>query len=150
MNHIQMHDIWGSILVGLVAITIGSLVTEPTRQKSMAIILAGASGSYFNDGLGIYEIPLSAAILLCAGIGLRFYPAIGVGWLLHTTSDVLHHSIGQPIISFLPTSSIGCAVCDVVLAVWFFMKAPSVFNLWRRTDIQEPSSVRETTSGKNT
>lgn len=59
MNHIQTYDILIPIVVGLAAITIGSLVKEPTRQKLMAIILAGASGTYFNDGLGVYEFPLS-------------------------------------------------------------------------------------------
>jgi hypothetical protein len=38
--------------------------------------------------------------------------------------DVLHHLFGNPIIPFLPASSIGCAVCDVVIALWCFAAAP--------------------------
>lgn len=127
MHEIHTYNVLAATMVGLAVIAFGSLIREPARQRLMAIVLAGAGGVYFNGGLGVYEYPLSLAILACAYLGLRYYPAIGVGWLLHTASDVLHHAIGQPIISFVPTSSAECAVCDAVMAVWFFLRAPSVF-----------------------
>lgn len=132
MHEVYFHHATSAVIVGIVVIVFGSLIPEPTRQKLMAIVLAGASGVYFSGGLGVYEYPLSMAILLFAFVGLRYYPAIGIGWLLHTFSDILHHNIGHPIISFVPTSSAGCAICDAVISLWFFLKAPSVFGIIER------------------
>jgi Family of unknown function (DUF6010) len=38
--------------------------------------------------------------------------------------DVVHHLYGNPIVPFAPLSSAGCAVCDLVLAGWYFAGAP--------------------------
>ena len=45
--------------------------------------------------------------------------------MLHTGWDVVHHLLGLPILSFQPTSSAGCAITDLLIALWFFAGAPS-------------------------
>ncbi len=57
------------------------------------------------------------------------YPAIGIGWLVHTLSEVIHHLICHPMVDFIPLSSFGCAVFDPLIALWFFAWAPSINTL---------------------
>ncbi|MEN0065350.1 MAG: DUF6010 family protein [Myxococcota bacterium] len=63
-----------------------------------------------------------------ATLGLRAYPFIGAAWMAHVAWDVAHHLHGEPILRFDASSSLGCAVCDTVIAVWFFAGAPSPFH----------------------
>jgi hypothetical protein len=42
---------------------------------------------------------------------------------------VVHHFYGNPIVPFAPISSAGCGITDVIIAIWFFAEAPSVFEL---------------------
>ncbi len=44
--------------------------------------------------------------------GLRSYHFVGIGWLLHTGWDSLHHAYGNPLLPFDPTSSLGWALYD--------------------------------------
>ena len=60
-----------------------------------------------------------------------------IGWLLHTGWDMLHHLYGNPIVPFAATSSLGCAICDPVIAMWCFMGAPSI---WERLRGAAPSA----------
>jgi hypothetical protein len=53
------------------------------------------------------------------------------GWFLHTGWDVLHHLYGNPIVLCVPDSSLGCAITDPVIALWCFVGAPSVHDLFR-------------------
>jgi len=46
--------------------------------------------------------------------------------LLHTGWDVIHHFYGNPIVPFVAKSSLGCAICDPVIALWCFVGAPSL------------------------
>ena len=49
---------------------------------------------------------------------------------LHTGWDVVHHFLRRcPILSFQPTSSAGCAITDLLIALWFFAGAPSLGGL---------------------
>jgi len=123
----------GAVIIGLVYILLSSLVKEPARQKLSAIIVAGAGAAYLSGGLGVWEFVFCAVLTFIAFKGLTHYYFIGIGWLLHTCWDVLHHLYGNPIVPFSPSSSAGCAVCDAVLALWFFMKAPSVTSWFRKT-----------------
>lgn len=128
-------DALAAVVVASVLILLFSLIKEPTRQQFMAIFVAGAGGAYLNGGLGVWEFPFATLLLYVAYRGLRSYPFIGIGWLLHTGWDVVHHVYGTPIVPFVPTSSGQCAVCDTLLAVWFFYQAPSVYpylKRWRR------------------
>src|SRR5262245_24232304 len=96
----------------------------------MAMMIAGAGAAYLNGGFGVWEFVFTAVVTFCAYQGLHSYSFIGVGWLLHTGWDVLHHLYGNPIVPFVSTSSLGCAICDPVIAAWCFLSAPSVFEIW--------------------
>ncbi|MBS7563984.1 hypothetical protein KHS38_06165 [Mucilaginibacter sp. Bleaf8] len=109
-------------------ITLSSLIREPERQKFNAILVGGAGAAYLSGGLGLWEFAFCTLMTYIAYKGLKHYYYIGIAWLLHTCWDIVHHLYAQPIVPFVPSSSAGCAVCDSVLALWFFMKAPSVFN----------------------
>lgn len=125
----------GAILVAAVYIILTSLVKEPDRQKLSAIIVAGAGAVYWSGGLGVFEFVFGSIMLFIAFKGLTNYYFIGIAWLLHTGWDIAHHLYAAPIVYLSPSSSAGCAVCDTILAIWFFFKAPSVFNLFRKTII---------------
>ncbi|HYX81526.1 MAG TPA: DUF6010 family protein, partial [Gemmatimonadales bacterium] len=66
-----------------------------------------------------------AAATPVAYLGLRSYRFIGVGWLVHSCWDIVHHVWGNPIWPFMPTSSFGCTVFDAGIALWFVAGAPS-------------------------
>jgi hypothetical protein len=109
------------LVIGLLYIGLCSLMKEPKRQNFNAIMIAGAGAAYFRGGFGIWEIVFTAFVTFCAYQGLQSYRFIGAGWLLHTCWDVLHHLYGHPIIPFVPGSSLGCAICDPVIAAWCFI-----------------------------
>ena len=67
--------------------------------------------------------------------GLNSYTYIGIGWLCHTAWDIVHHLYANPIVSLSPSSSAGCAVCDAILAIWFFYEAPTVFDFFRKSSV---------------
>nr|WP_314467021.1 DUF6010 family protein [uncultured Novosphingobium sp.] len=114
------------VLVALVMIGLISLLEEPARQKFSAVFLAGAGAAYLSGGFGLWEFAFCAVMTGLAYAGLSNYRAIAAGWLAHTVWDYLHHLYGNPIISFVPISSFGCAICDPVLALWYAIGAPSV------------------------
>jgi hypothetical protein len=114
------------VLVAVVYIALTSLLYEPSRRHFNAIMVAGAGAAYLGGGLGVWEVAFTALATYVAYQGLRSYSFIGIAWLLHTGWDVLHHLYGNPIIPFLPTSSVGCAICDPVIAAWCFMGGPSL------------------------
>ena len=120
------------IVIGLVYISLCSLLEEPTRRKFNAIFVAGAGAAYLSGGgFGMWEFVFTAVITYLAYRGLGSYTFIGVGWLLHTVWDALHHLYGNPIVAFVEHSSLGCAICDPVIALWCFAGAPSVYDLFR-------------------
>ena len=116
------------IAIALVFIALTSFIAEPARQKFMAVMIAGAGSAYLSGGgLGRGEFALVTALTYCAFQGLTSYHFIGVGWLLHTVWDVIHHLNGHPILPFAAGSSLGCAICDPVIALWCFAGAPTLF-----------------------
>jgi Family of unknown function (DUF6010) len=125
-------DVLGPVVVALVFISLVSLFDEPNRRGFNAIFVAGAGAAYLSGGFGVWEFVFLAVVTLCAYRGLRSYRFIGAGWLLHTGWDVMHHLYGNPIVPFVPDSSLGCAICDPVIALWCFAGAPSVYDLFRR------------------
>ena len=127
-------NIVARIMVGLIYVSLCSLFKEPSRRNFNAIMIAGAGAAYLSGGFGLWEFAFTAVVTLCAYQGLRSYNFIGVGWLLHTGWDVLHHLHGNPIIPFIATSSLGCAICDPVIAVWCFAGGPSVMKRHERRD----------------
>lgn len=121
-----------AIAIAITFITLMSLVKEPHRQKINALLIAGAGAVYWSGGLGVWEFMFGTVMLFVAYKGMKHYYFIGIGWLLHTTWDILHHLYGNPIVYLEPSSSAGCAVCDPILAIWFFMGAPSVFEFFKK------------------
>ncbi len=121
-----------AVVVALVFIAIMSLVKEPNRQKINAIILAGAAGMYWRGGLEQWEFIFGTLLLIVAFQGLKHYYYISIGWLMHTGWDIVHHLYGNPIIYLDASSSAGCAVCDPILALWFFLGAPTIWNIFKK------------------
>ena len=122
-------QVTGNLAAAPVFVLLVSLVAEPYRQWSMALLLGVAAVVYLRHGLGRTEWVFTIAIAACAVAGVVSYAAIGVGWLLHTVSDVWHHRIDRPLTARIPLSSFGCAVFDPLIAVWFFLGAPTVWPL---------------------
>jgi hypothetical protein len=114
------------VLVAAVFIALTSLIKEPARQRFMAVMIAGAGAAYLSAfAAGPWEFVFTTAVTYCAFRGLTSYSFIGIGWLLHTAWDIVHHLLGSPMLPFSATSSLGCAICDPVIALWCFVGAPS-------------------------
>ena len=120
------------VVIGLTWALVFSLVPEPHRRKLNAVLVGGAGAAYISGGsFGLLELAFTAVMAAVAFLGLRSWTFIGVGWLLHTVWDVLHHRRGAPIIPSLHDSSFGCAICDPVIALWCFAGGRSPAELWR-------------------
>jgi len=119
-------DFIAPVLIAGLFVIVMSLVKEPARQRFNAVFVAGAGAAYLSSGLGGWEFAFCAVVTALAYRGLTSYRAIGLAWLLHTCWDVLHHLYADPIVPFAPTSSAGCAITDALLAVWFWLGAPSL------------------------
>src|SRR5262249_16816076 len=78
--------------------------------------------------------------------GLELWTFIGVGWLLHTVWDMVHHLLGHPIIPFAHASSLGCATCDPVIALCCLAGGPSVTSMLRTQNIRRRSWLRRASS----
>lgn len=119
------------LFVAVLIIAGCSLFREPARQQFSALLIAGAGAAYLNGGLGGWEFGFCTLLTFMAFRGLTDYRFIGAAWLMHTAWDVVHHLYGTPIVPFVPTSSAGCAICDVGLAAWYFYGAPSIYARFR-------------------
>jgi len=135
----HLRDIVAPVVIATLFIIATSAFKEPQRRHFNAIMIAGAGAAYLNGGLGLWEFAFTALVTYCAYKGLHAYRFIGLGWLLHTGWDVMHHFYGNPIVPFVPTSSLGCAICDPIIAAWCFAGAPSVYGFITRS--------KRTTSG---
>lgn len=116
----------GPAIGALMFVLIMSRVPEPTRRTFNAILVAGAGGVYLNGGFGPWELLYPALALPVAFLGLRSHRYIGVAWLMHAAWDLPHHLWGNPIWSFRRTSSLGCAIFDMLIAIWFLASAPEL------------------------
>ncbi|WP_328453962.1 MULTISPECIES: DUF6010 family protein [unclassified Amycolatopsis] len=120
------------ILIGVLYVLLNSLIREPHRQRVNAVMIAGAGAAYLSGGaLGPWELVFCAVMTYVAFRGLGSWTFIGIGWLLHTGWDVVHHLKGQPILPFAHDSSFGCAFCDPVIAIWCFTGGRSVWTSLR-------------------
>jgi hypothetical protein len=113
------------IIVAFVLIALCSLLREPTRREFSAVFVGGAGAAYLGSGLGPLELIFCAIMTYIAFRGLRDYRWIALAWVLHTCWDVVHHLYADPILPFAPLSSFGCSICDLVLAAWYWVGAPS-------------------------
>ncbi|TXS45517.1 hypothetical protein EAO75_22015 [Streptomyces sp. uw30] len=121
--------------VGLLYALVMSLIREPHRRRFNAVMVAGAGAAYLSGGgLGGWEFAFTVVATYVAYRGLDSWTFIGIAWLLHTAWDIVHHIKGNPIIPFLHTSSLGCAICDPVIALWCFAggKTPRELPAWVR------------------
>ena len=136
------------VVIGLVYVGLNSVVPEPHRRRLNALVVTGAGAAYLSGGgFGLWELALCALLVAVGYAGLTSYTFIGVGWLLHTVWDVLHHRRGTPIIPSLHDSSFGCALCDPVIALWCFAGGPSVTDLYHRLTRRVPDAGRPVTAG---
>jgi hypothetical protein len=122
---VHIVDYLGPAAGALVFVALMSFLREPARRTYNAVFVAGAMGVYVSGGLGLWELPFAVAGSVVAYRGLRSYRFVGVAWLMHSAWDLVHHLYGNPIWPFLETSSMGCAVFDAVIALWFLAGAPS-------------------------
>jgi hypothetical protein len=115
------------LLIGVLYVCLNSLIHEPHRRRFNAIMVAGAGAAYLSGGgLGIWEFAFTAVMTYVAYRGLESWTFIGIAWLLHTAWDIVHHLQGNPIVPFLEHSSLGCALCDPVIALWCLSGGPSL------------------------
>jgi hypothetical protein len=89
----------------------------------------------------MWEIAFAALMVFVAYRALTSYTFVGIGWLLHTCWDIVHHIKGAPILPELSHSSLGCAICDPVIALWAFGGGPSVQSLVAR--VRRPQEQRQ-------
>ena len=130
------------VVVALAFVALTSVVKEPARQKLMAIIVAGAGGAYLSAfAMRYWEFAFVIAATVCAYRGLASYKFIGIAWLLHAAWDVVHHLAGAPLLPFSATSSLGCAICDPVIALWCFAGAPPPTEILRRLTASPASNA---------
>jgi len=121
------------VLIGIVYAALNSLIRAEHRRAVNAVILAGAGAAYLSGGgFGPWQLVSTAVMTYVAYRGLNCWRWIGVGWLLHTGWDIAHYLTGHPILPFAHNSSLGCAICDPVIAVWCFRGGPSAPSLLRR------------------
>jgi hypothetical protein len=128
------------LVIAVLFIAACSLLKEPARRNFSAIMIAGAGAAYLSGGLGVWEFAFCALMTFVAYRGLSDYRFIGLGWLLHTAWDVMHHLYGNPIVPFVPDSSAGCAISDSALALWYFLGAPSVYSWFESPPYEEPGT----------
>ncbi len=129
-------------MIALAFILLVSLIKEPNRRSFMAILVAGAAAAYLSGGgFGKWELVFCTVMAFCAYQGLRSYRFIGIGWVLHTAWDILHHLYGNPLLPFDATSSLGCAICDPVIAACCFAGAPSLYPLLRGRRVLENPQI---------
>ena len=123
-------EILGAMVIGGLFVLVMSALPDAARQGFNAVFVGGAGAAYLNGGAGVFgmaELGFATGVAVLATMGLRHYAFIGAAWMAHVAWDIAHHLHGEPILLFDPLSSFGCAICDTVIAVWFFAGAPSPF-----------------------
>ncbi|GAB2986545.1 DUF6010 family protein [Amycolatopsis acidiphila] len=116
-----------AVLIGGLYVLLNSLIPERHRRRLNAIMVAGAGAAYLSGGgLGGWEFAFTVVMTYLAYRGLDSWTFIGLAWLLHAAWDVVHQLKGHPIIPFATHSSLGCAICDPVIAIWCFSGGGSI------------------------
>ena len=124
---VTLPDLLLPLLPAVVVIGVLSRIPEAMRMRIGAVTAAGFTGLYLNGGFGIWEFVYMATASVPAYLGQRSFAWIGAAWLMHAGWDLLHHFYGNTLWHWDAMSSLGCAVMDPVVALWFFAGAPSVF-----------------------
>lgn len=142
-SHLAQHLVTNGIYAILFAAVVG-ILKEPARQKSMAILIAMAGGLFAVEPFAELGFCFGALIAVCGYFGLKWYPSIGIGWILHACWDTVRYFNDAGLVGQEPHSSLGCAIFDPMIAVWFFFGAPSVWDHLRST-----SEANTTSDGVN-
>ena len=116
----------GPALGAIIFVLLMSLVPEPKRHRLNAILVAGTAGVYISGGFGAWELLYAVLATPIAYRGLSSYRFVGIGWLMHASWDLPHHFWSKPIWPFMPSSSLGCAIFDSIIAIWFLANAPTI------------------------
>ncbi|EMF02186.1 DUF6010 family protein [Streptomyces mobaraensis] len=120
------------VVIGLVYALVMSLVDAKHRLRLNAVMVAGAGATYLSsDGLGGWELAFTALSTCVAYRALNSWTFVGIGWLLHTAWDIVHHIKGSPLLPFVHDASLGCAICDPVIALWCLRGGPPPRELLR-------------------
>jgi hypothetical protein len=124
------------ILAGLIIPAIWicsfSAVSEPQRRQVNCILVGLAASTYGNHSFGLIESAGTITVLTLGILGLHNYRWLGAAWLVHTGLDIAHHLVSDPMFRYFPASSLGCAVTDPILALWFFAEAPDIRDVIKR------------------
>ena len=130
MSKSKMNTITIGILAGLIIPAIWicsfSVVAEPQRRQVNCILVGLAASTYGNHSFGSIEAAGTVTVLTLGILGLRDYRWLGAAWLVHAGLDIAHHLVSDPMFRYFPASSLGCAVTDPILALWFFVGAPDI------------------------
>jgi hypothetical protein len=125
------------IFVGIIYAFLMSLIREPHRRRFNAVMVAGAGAAYLSGGgFGGWELVYTATATYVAYRGLDSWAYIGLGWLMHTGWDLLHALKGHPILPFAHSSSLGCAICDPVIAMWCLRGGPPLTRTRMRKQVE--------------
>jgi len=138
---LHLSDYVGPAVGAVVFVLLMSLVREPARRRFNAVFVAGAGGVYLSGGFGVWELLYPAIATPLAYLGLDSYRFIALAWLMHSAWDVVHHVWGNPIWPFMPTSSFGCMIFDMVIAIWFLAGAPSMLSSRDVTVLRRPRTA---------
>jgi Family of unknown function (DUF6010) len=121
-----------TVLGALIYIGVFSLIPEPSRRYLSIVALASGSSLYYDGGLGAWDKLFWLGVMGLAFAGFRWYPAIGVGWIVHTIWDVLNFRVGHGLETNVLRINLHCAIFDPIIALWFAFGAPSVWELLKR------------------
>ena len=116
----------GPAIGAIIFVLVMSLLPEPQRRTLNAVLVGGAAGVYISGGFGAWELLYAALGTAVAYRGLSSYRFIAIGWLMHAGWDLPHYFWNKPIWPFMPTSSLGCAIFDSLIAIWFLANAPTL------------------------
>ncbi|MFT3708666.1 MAG: DUF6010 family protein [Archangium sp.] len=123
------HDVMDSIgpaIAALIFVLLMSRVPEPLRRRVNGAAVMGASGLYVSGGgFGVWELAYAAVAAFIGYRALTSYRFIAIGWWLHAAWDLVHHFWGNPLWSFMPTSSWGCVIFDSLIAIWLIRQPQS-------------------------
>jgi Family of unknown function (DUF6010) len=116
-------DVLRPAAAALLVVFLMSRIREPMRRKINAVLVAGFSTIYMGGGLGPWELVYVVPASYVAYRAIDSYRFVALGWLMHPVWDMVHHLYGNPIWPWMPTSSVGCAVFDPIVAIWAFAVA---------------------------
>lgn len=120
---IHVLTLLGPVLAALLVVLLMSRIREPLRQKIHVVMVGGFSTVYVGGALGPWELLYVVPAAYVAYRAIDSYRFVALGWLMHPVWDIVHHLYGSPIWPWMPTSSIGCAVFDPIVALWAFRVA---------------------------